>query len=371
VLTCPRCQRSLRTVDAPRATRFVCARCEGHAITLAALRRSVVAKALGVLWQAAADARLPQRLSCPSCLRRMTEVPIGKPDSPLQVDVCRRCHLIWLDHNEDAYLPKAPAPAPEALKPALSDETRRELALWKVASLREEHERTAPPSSDFERLLGWLGFPVVTHSQPLRSFPVATAIVALSIVGLSTWAWLDPIVLEVLAFLPTEPFRHGGLTVITSFLLHGDALHLIGNGAFLLVFGPHVEELLGSARYLALLFVATILGDAAHAAMDLESSVPLIGASGGLSAVTVYFALAFPKARVRLFFFHRWLGHSGQPPWRWLSLSTLEALVLWVGLQLVGLLQQSAGASSVSSAAHVGGAAAGALAWWWWKPRSV
>ncbi len=46
------------------------------------------------------------------------------------------------------------------------------------------------------------------------------------------------------------PDRLQPITFLTSMFLHGGWLHIIGNMWFLWVFGAHIEDALGSAKYL-------------------------------------------------------------------------------------------------------------------------
>lgn len=88
----------------------------------------------------------------------------------------------------------------------------------------------------------------------------------------------------------------------------------------------------------------------------------LVGASGGISALVAFYALAFPRARMRLFFLSLRFGIV-----RWLSFSVRTWLVLWLGMQLIGALNQAQGLTLVSSAVHLGGATAGLIAWHYWR----
>ena len=72
-------------------------------------------------------------------------------------------------------------------------------------------------------------------------------------------------------------------------------LHLVGNLYFLLIFGDNVEDYLGWRKYLLLIFGATIAGDFVHLLRN-RIHEPSIGASGGISAVLVFYALQFPRA---------------------------------------------------------------------------
>jgi membrane associated rhomboid family serine protease len=98
--------------------------------------------------------------------------------------------------------------------------------------------------------------------------------------------------------VPAELWRDGGITLITSFFLHGDLFHLIGNAYFLLIFGDNVEDQLGRWRYALVVLLAALAGDLLHVAADPRDTVPCIGASGGISGVIVFYALKFPQARL-------------------------------------------------------------------------
>jgi len=124
--------------------------------------------------------------------------------------------------------------------------------------------------------------------------------------------------------------RHGGLTFLTSFLLHSGVFHLLGNVYFLLVFGNNVEDWLGKWRFLLLLLCATLIGDVVHVFGNADSTTPCIGASGGISGVVAFYALKFP--RVRLGFLMRlylWF--------RWISVPAYAMFFIWMPMQFLGV----------------------------------
>ncbi len=89
-------------------------------------------------------------------------------------------------------------------------------------------------------------------------------------------------------------------------------------------------------------------------------SLPALGASGGISGIIVYYAMRCPKARLAIGLF--------RGPWvRYLRFPAWFALVLWIGLQVLGVLEQVSGFTNVSAAAHLGGAGVGVLAWSVWR----
>lgn len=230
--------------------------------------------------------------------------------------------------------------------------------------MRREHERRelrsgAPPEQWWQALVTYLGFPVEEDAPTPAIKPWATWLVALGCILFTGYAFLaaDPEqFIGEYGLLPGDSWRHGGLTLITSFFLHGGLLHLLGNLWFLMLVGDNVEDILGRGRFLLLLAASSLLGDVWHWAMDPGSMVPVVGASGGISGLMAYYALRLPKVRLalcfRVFFY---------PVWFRLRVAT--AMILWVILQLFISAQQLGGTGSVSGLAHLGGAMAGVLFW--------
>ena len=161
------------------------------------------------------------------------------------------------------------------------------------------------------------------------------------------------------ALVPDEWWRLGGVTMITSFFVHGSPMHLIGNMYFLMIFGDNVEDFVGRGRFLLLLLLSTLAGDLFHILAHPDSTMPCVGASGGISGVFVFYALQFPQARLGFLFraFYR--------VFRWISMPAAMALVLWVAYQFVLAGMQMTGLSNVSAMAHLGGAMTGLFFWLW------
>src|SRR5438046_8142373 len=67
---------------------------------------------------------------------------------------------------------------------------------------------------------------------------------------------------------------------------------------FLLVFGDYFEIFLGPLRYIVLIAIAAFVGDLLHIASAPASTIPCIGASGGIAGVITFYALAFPQAKI-------------------------------------------------------------------------
>jgi membrane associated rhomboid family serine protease len=103
-----------------------------------------------------------------------------------------------------------------------------------------------------------------------------------------------------------------------------------------------------------------MVGNGVHAALDPRHDVPVVGASGGVSALILCYAVAYPWNR---FGIGMWILLVP----RLVVAPALLWAALWLLVQIVGALRQSVGLSSVSSFAHLGGALTGIVAAWYWR----
>jgi membrane associated rhomboid family serine protease len=166
---------------------------------------------------------------------------------------------------------------------------------------------------------------------------------------------------EMLGLIPAQADRYLGLTLLTSFFLHGGIMHLAGNLYYLLLFGDNVEDYLGHRRFLVLVALAAVVGAVAHVAFDPRSDVPVIGASGGISGLVAFYGITFPRAKM---IFLIWF--------RWMRVPAYAFLGFWLLLQILTAWQQISGLTSVSALAHLGGVAVGVWFWLIWRqgPRA-
>lgn len=286
----------------------------------------------------------------------MHEVPVTAPGQTLHVEVCRPCQFIWFDVAEFESLPAAPPKVQGELPPA----AREQLALLKVQQLAEQAHREGfaeeGPEEPWKAIPAILGLPVEVDN-PISRLPWLTWGLAAVLVLTSVLAWRDPATaFSQFGFIAAEAWRLGGLTWLSAFFLHGGLVHLIANLYFLLIFGDNVEEVLGRVRYAGLLLAATLAGHGVYLLFQGASTVPSIGASGGISGVIVFYALQFPRAQLAILLRSYW-------SFRWLAIPAWAALGLWVLLQAFGVWEQIEGFSEVNALAHLGGAGAGFVVW--------
>lgn len=143
------------------------------------------------------------------------------------------------------------------------------------------------------------------------------------------------------------------LTPLTATLVHAGWLHLGFNMLMLLFCGRHVEQVFGRWPLLVLYGIGAYAAAAAQWAVDPGGIVPMVGASGAISALMGTYALLYSRQNVRA------IGP--------LSANAVRILWLaagWIGLQaLIGVAMgmDAGGLGQIAVAAHVGGFVAGLL----------
>jgi membrane associated rhomboid family serine protease len=149
------------------------------------------------------------------------------------------------------------------------------------------------------------------------------------------------------------------LTLLSSQFLHGGWLHLLGNLLYLWIFGNNVEDRLGRLGFLLFYLTGGVVAGITQVAIDPESPIPTIGASGAIAATLGAYLVFFPGAKVTSLIF---LGFFYQL----VRVPAAFVLVVWFGLQLldgIGSLGVTQG-GGVAFFAHIGGFVFGALVAW-------
>lgn len=103
------------------------------------------------------------------------------------------------------------------------------------------------------------------------------------------------------AFTPATFFQHPAAeapNLVTNLFLHGGFLHLAGNMLFLVVFADNVEDRMGHGRFLVFYLLGGAVANLGHGALTGDRGLPLIGASGAISAVLGAYIVLFPRQRV-------------------------------------------------------------------------
>jgi len=90
------------------------------------------------------------------------------------------------------------------------------------------------------------------------------------------------------------------LRLLTALFIHADWLHLAGNLLFLMIFGLPAERALGSWRFLALFLAGGAIANLVGALTLASANEPIVGSSGGVSAIVGAYLALFPRARLGL-----------------------------------------------------------------------
>lgn len=92
---------------------------------------------------------------------------------------------------------------------------------------------------------------------------------------------------------------HSYIPLFYSFFLHGGIFHILSNMWFLHIFGDNVEDEFGHFWYLPFYLAGGVAGALAQYLYAPSSAVPMIGASGAVSAVAGAYYVWFRQSRVR------------------------------------------------------------------------
>jgi membrane associated rhomboid family serine protease len=148
---------------------------------------------------------------------------------------------------------------------------------------------------------------------------------------------------------------------ITSMFLHGGFLHLIGNMIYLFLFGSCVEDILGRAKFLAFYLGGGLMANIIQVMFTTEmgKDIPIIGASGAISACIGAFLMVLPKTGINFRYLIFWI-YSGE---FWLK--SWIVITIWFAMDFIGFiidLSNPAEGGGIAFGAHVGGTLAGIAA---------
>ena len=201
--------------------------------------------------------------------------------------------------------------------------------------------------------------------NPVRATPFVTfGLIALCVLVFVWQLTLSPYAAEaavyLYGFLPGALFGRveveGSvvppvLTMFSSMFLHGSFMHLAGNMLYLWIFGDNIEDRLGRGRYILFYLLCGAIAALAQALPDMDSQIPMIGASGAISGVLGAYVVLYPRANVLVALPLLIVFYTFRVP-----------AVLVLGFWFLGQLMSSVvatGGSGVAFGAHVGGFLAG------------
>lgn len=199
--------------------------------------------------------------------------------------------------------------------------------------------------------------PQPKRPPPMLNIPPATkiltgAIIAVHLIIFALTNTVEPQALDIAAyfggFIPASwsgaaPFYWWTpLSLVAFSFLHGGWMHLAFNVVMLVAMGSGLEKSIGVKKYLMIYIGTTLFAAFAHLALYPSSTMPIIGASGGISGVFGAMIVAMNQARSSV------------------DKSTLMPVIIaYIGISVVTGLMGGPDGSSVAWVAHIGGFLAG------------
>ena len=148
------------------------------------------------------------------------------------------------------------------------------------------------------------------------------------------------------------------LTLLTSMFMHGGFMHIAGNMLYLWIFGDNVEDDFGHVKFVVFYLVCGIAASISQIAIDPNSTIPSLGASGAIAGVLGAYLIMFPRNRVRCILP---LGFI----WTTIELPAVAVLGFWIILQVISqytaFSHTAKRSGGVAYMAHIGGFVAGII----------
>jgi membrane associated rhomboid family serine protease len=134
---------------------------------------------------------------------------------------------------------------------------------------------------------------------------------------------------------------------VTYMFLHGGWIHIASNMLFLWIFGDNIEDATGPLTFLFLYLMSGIVGALVYVTFAVNSSEPLIGASGAIAGVLGAYLMVRPCATIRVLMAVVVV-----------RVKAVFVILFWFGIQVWHVLAGTQ--SNVAWWAHIGGALTGA-----------
>ncbi len=204
-----------------------------------------------------------------------------------------------------------------------------------------------------------------TSSKPIVSYAILIICIFVFLLQLSSPSFrtgelffsygLIPSVLLGYDQLPTDLYRVSSITTIfTSMFMHGGFMHLIGNMLYLWIFADNIEDSLGRFRFTIFYLLSGVGAALTQVIVDVNSQVPMVGASGAIGGVLGAYLINYPNARVLVLIP---LGFFSQL----IKIRALYVLGFWFILQFISSSFSSNTGGGVAYAAHIGGFLSGII----------
>ena len=204
-----------------------------------------------------------------------------------------------------------------------------------------------------------------TSSKPIVSYSIIGICIVVFFLELSSPGYrtgelffsygLIPSVLIGSVQLPDDIYAvPASVTIFTSMFMHGGFMHLIGNMLYMWIFADNIEDGLGRTKFIIFYLLSGLGAAMSQVFVDINSQVPMVGASGAIGGVLGAYLINYPNARVLVLIP---LGFFSQL----IRIRALYVLGFWFILQFINSYFSSSTGGGVAYAAHIGGFVSGII----------
>lgn len=134
--------------------------------------------------------------------------------------------------------------------------------------------------------------------------------------------------------------------------LHGGLMHIIGNMFFLYMFGNNVNDKIGHLGYLFFYLAGAVFSGIGHAVIHSSSSIPTLGASGAVAAMTGAYLVLFPQTLITVLYWFFFIGTVEVPALYFI----IFKLVIWDNI-----FEPRFAPANIAYSAHLAGYAFGII----------
>jgi len=198
-----------------------------------------------------------------------------------------------------------------------------------------------------------------TSNRPIVTYFLIASCILIFLIQLSSQSYKTGQLFYSYGLIPSVLMGHNQLpmdlyavpayfTIFTSMFMHGGFMHLIGNMLYMWIFADNIEDNLGPKKFLIFYLLAGIGAAMTQVAMDTQSQIPMVGASGAIGGVLGAYLINHPNARVLVLIPFGFFSQL-------IKIRALYVLGFWFILQFI-----SSG-GGVAYAAHIGGFVSGMI----------
>ena len=280
-------------------------------------------------------------------------------DGDTRIELCRRCQIAWFASADYQTVPVVVERRLQRLPQEALERMGRVEAERIAIDYNRRFARQISPAEALPLVPALAGLPLEDDQRSLTRNPWVTWGVALVLFGIGFWSLLDSDSARRFGVVATQIDRMSGATLVTAMFVGATAFQLATNLYFLVVFGDNVEDQLGPATFALLLFVGGLSGNVLHALLGAGTTEVLLGSSGAVSAVIVFYTCLFPQRQLRYIRLTRW--HT---------MPAIAGLLFWLLTKLLST-QTFFGRAEPSVWPYIGGVVTGVAFWWFLRDPST